>query len=86
MDIKVESTITLTINGQKYEISRSEAQQIYNALGNVLGNNGLTFAPGVRSPIPQVPAGPWVDPKWGDLYNHDKIRYGSGFEVTCEAK
>lgn len=95
MDIKVESTITLTINGQKYEISRSEAQQIYNALGNVLGNNGLTFAPGVRNPnqwpgtIPcdnPVPVGPWVNPKWGELYNHDKIKYGSGFEVTCEAK
>lgn len=96
MDVKVESTITLTINGQKYELSRHDAQQIYNALGNVLGNNNsLVYGPGIRNPnhwpgtIPcdnPVPVGPWVNPKWGELYNHDNIKYGNKFEVTCEAK
>jgi hypothetical protein len=98
MEVKVESTITLSINGQKFELTRSDAQQIYNALGNVLGNNSLSYPPGVRNPnynpnqwpgtVPcdnPVPVGPWVNPKWGDLYNHDKIKYGTNFEVTCEA-
>lgn len=75
MDIKVESTITLTINGQKYEITRAEAQQIYNALGSALGNSNLIYQPGVRDwHMPN--SIPCSTPRWNP----------SKFEITCESK
>lgn len=44
MDVKVESTITLTINGQTWQLTRKEAQQIYSQLGIALGNE-LKYPP-----------------------------------------
>lgn len=80
MDIKVESTITLTINGQKYEITRAEAQQIYNALGNVLGN-GIVYPPGVRDPNKW----PFTSPNTIPCSPQTPV-YGNGFDITCESK
>lgn len=88
MDVKVESTITLTINGQKFELTRAEAFLIYNQLGNVVGNTGPTYPSGIRDwPLTM----PNTTPVYGPITRPNDIPctptpFYKPFEVTCETK
>lgn len=78
MDVKVESTITLTINGQKFILTRGEALILFNSLAPVVGGSGPNYPFGVRSndvwpyTMPNsIPCSPQTP------------KYGSSFEITC---
>lgn len=63
MTISARATITVEINGQKFELTKDQAETLYNALGNVLNKgNFLQYPPGVRGPITSPNTTPWSPP------------------------